>query len=193
MGESVEALPFSVANILKDDLSRGAKKKGQSNSNASKALTLAERLADVIMDAKINAEGGLSQKRRRTRTTFTQYQLKTLENTFSHTHYPDIVMREQLNMCTSLPDSTIQIWFKNRRAKFRKQKTSPVIPVNRRKNFKNSGMQFYLTRSSSLPFTPTFSPQGNTPSNTGQNKDEMPPLPPITAMLPTLTSAWKLV
>ncbi|RMX55562.1 hypothetical protein pdam_00001699 [Pocillopora damicornis] len=163
------------------------------------------------MDAKINAEGGLSQKRRRTRTAFTQYQLKTLENTFSHTHYPDIVMREQLNMCTSLPDSTIQvqqqvlfnprktymlmsmIWFKNRRAKFRKQKTSPVIPVNRRKNFKNSGMQFYLTRLSSLPFTPTFSPQGNTPSNTGQNKDEMPPLPPITAMLPTLTSAWKLV
>lgn len=65
--------------------------------------------SDVIMDAKINAEGGLSQKRRRTRTAFTQYQLKTLENTFSHTHYPDIVMREQLNMCTSLPDSTIQV------------------------------------------------------------------------------------
>lgn len=45
MGESVEALPFSVANILKDDLFKGAKKKGKSNSNASKALTLAERLA----------------------------------------------------------------------------------------------------------------------------------------------------
>lgn len=45
MGESADALPFSVANILKDDLPRGAKKTGKSSCNASKALTLAERLA----------------------------------------------------------------------------------------------------------------------------------------------------
>ncbi|KAJ7385118.1 hypothetical protein OS493_017487 [Desmophyllum pertusum] len=45
MGESADALPFSVANILKGDLSKGVKKPGQSLCNASKALTLAERLA----------------------------------------------------------------------------------------------------------------------------------------------------
>ena len=60
------------------------------------------------MDAKNNAVNGV-QKRRRTRTAFTQYQLTTLENVFSHTHYPDVVMREQLTLWTRLPDSTVQV------------------------------------------------------------------------------------
>ena len=45
MGESVDKLPFSVANILKGDLSSGVGKADQCSCNASKALTLAERLA----------------------------------------------------------------------------------------------------------------------------------------------------
>ena len=45
MGESVDKLPFSVANILKGDLSSGVGKADQCSGNASKALTLAERLA----------------------------------------------------------------------------------------------------------------------------------------------------
>lgn len=46
MAEAADALPFSVANILKDDVPRGASgKRGKSYCNASKALTLAERLA----------------------------------------------------------------------------------------------------------------------------------------------------
>lgn len=45
MGESVDKLPFSVANILKGDLSKGVRKADPSSCKASKALTLAERLA----------------------------------------------------------------------------------------------------------------------------------------------------
>ena len=63
------------------------------------------------MEAKNNAEGG-GQKRRRTRTAFSHYQLMTLENAFSHNHYPDVVMREQLTIWTGLPDSTIQVYMK---------------------------------------------------------------------------------
>uniref|UniRef100_A0A7N9ALN0 Diencephalon/mesencephalon homeobox protein 1-A-like n=1 Tax=Mastacembelus armatus TaxID=205130 RepID=A0A7N9ALN0_9TELE len=138
------------------------------------ALTLAERLAGknkllilpfihflrflqqqlyIILEARY---GSQHRKQRRSRTAFTAQQLEALEKTFQKTHYPDVVMRERLAMCTNLPEARVQV--KEKRTSYRSLQKEQL-----QKQKEASGAAEVSTDESKTDLTTTVVPETHTP------------------------------
>ncbi|CAF3223123.1 unnamed protein product [Rotaria socialis] len=76
-----------------------------------------EKVINHNLDSKFSSKQNAS----RYRSSFTGKQLAELEKAFENSHYLDVDARQKLAKITKLEENRVQIWFANRRSKYRRE------------------------------------------------------------------------